>query len=80
LDGFLKSGGIFKTREDGFQTQLRDIEDERVQLNYRLDAIEARYRSQFAVLDILVSQLKSTGDFLLQQLDASAKIISRNSN
>ncbi|KKK60961.1 hypothetical protein LCGC14_3019140 [marine sediment metagenome] len=80
MDGFLKSGGIFKTREDGFQTQLRDIEDERVQLNYRLDAIEARYRSQFAVLDILVSQLKSTGDFLLQQLDASAKIISRNSN
>lgn len=75
LDNFLGSGGILSTREDGFQTRLRAIEDARFDLDFRLEKVESRFRSQFSSLDILVSQLNSTGDFLLQQLDAAAQII-----
>lgn len=32
-------------------------------------SLEARLTAQFTAMDILVAQLKSTGDFLTQQLD-----------
>ena len=61
-------------------TQLDDIADQRASLELRLTAIEERFRSQFAALDILVSQLNSTGNFLTQQLDAAARIVNRDSS
>ena len=80
LDSFLKFDGLFATKEDTLNTQLRDIEDQRAKLEFRLTAIEERFRSQFAALDILVSQLNTTGDFLTQQLDAAAQIVNGNNS
>lgn len=71
------AGGVFSTRESSMREQLSQIDDQRDQLELRLTAIEARYRSQFSALDILVNQLNQTGDFLLQQLEATAQIINR---
>lgn len=68
------SGGVFNTRETSMRDQLSAIEDQRDKLELRLTKIEARYRAQFSSLDILVGQLKSTGDFLTQQLTAAAAI------
>lgn len=78
LDEFLSSTGIIKTREDGFDQALVDIGDDRIDLVRRLAGIDARYRKQFANLDILVSQLNSTGDFLLQQLKNTSDIITQS--
>lgn len=71
----LGSGGVFTTRETSMQAQLDKIEEQKDALNTRLEKLEARYRAQFSSLDILVSQLNQTGDFLSQQLEATAKII-----
>ena len=76
LDSFLLSGGTIGIKEGILQEELSSIEDARLDLGYRLETIEARYRSQFAALDILVSQLNQTGNFLSQQLEATANIIS----
>jgi flagellar hook-associated protein 2 len=57
--------------------QLNDVGDQRDKLAARLEKIEARYRAQFSALDILVGQLQQTGDFLSQQLEATAQIINR---
>lgn len=68
------AGGVFTTRETSMRDQMGAIEDQRDKLEMRLTKIEARYRAQFSALDIMVGQLKSTGDFLMQQLDAAAAI------
>ena len=80
LDSFLSAGGIFDSKEDTFNAQLSEIEDQRLALELRIEAIETRFRSQFAALDILVAQLNQTGDFLTQQLDASARIVNRDNS
>ena len=72
LDGlianFLKADGALDSRTDGIQDRIEDIEDQREKLDFRMDLLEARYRSQFNALDGLLAQLKTTSDFLTQQL------------
>lgn len=80
LDSFLVGDGIIPAKEQTLQDQLDLIEDQRLDLELRLESIEKRFRSQFAALDILVSQLNQTGSFLQEQLSATSKIISRDSN
>lgn len=75
LESYLQTGGILDTRNETYQTTLRSIESSRDDLQYRLEIIEERYRSQFAALDILVQQLNETGNFLSQQLSAVASIV-----
>ncbi|WP_339339768.1 flagellar filament capping protein FliD [uncultured Oceanicoccus sp.] len=80
LDSFLQSGGTIATREATLKEELNVIEQQRLDLEFRLEKIEARYRSQFAALDLLVGQLNQTGNFLSEQLKASAGIISSIDN
>jgi flagellar hook-associated protein 2 len=70
------SGGTFSARATSLQEQLAKVQVQKDALNTRLTALESRYRKQFSALDSLVNQLNSTGSFLTQQLDATAKIIS----
>jgi flagellar hook-associated protein 2 len=79
LKEYLQSGGVFDNRNTRLEGTLNSIQDQRDDLNLRLNVIEKRFRSQFAALDLLVSQLNSTGNFLSQQLEAAAQIINRDS-
>lgn len=72
-DSLLDTDGLIDAREDGLQTQIDSIEDQKLRLEDRLVIIERRIRAQFSALDILVSKLSSTGDFLTQQLSALNK-------
>lgn len=58
--------GVFTSRLEGLDARVDDIADERIALQARLDASEARYRSQFEALDQLMSTLTQTGSFLAQ--------------
>jgi flagellar hook-associated protein 2 len=80
LEGYLQLGGVFDNRNESLDVALNDIQDQRDNLSFRIDVIEQRYRSQFAALDILVSQINSTSDFLQQQLSASAAIVNRDNS
>ncbi len=68
IEGYVKSGGILSSRTEGLQTRISSLSDDREQLNRRLAALEKRYQAQFTAMDILVGQMKSTGDYLTSQL------------
>ncbi|PCJ37033.1 MAG: hypothetical protein COA99_12855, partial [Moraxellaceae bacterium] len=74
LDNFLKetlkSDGLIPSREKTFKAQLIDISEQRIALADRIASVEERIRRQFANMDILVAQFKSTGNFIQQQFDA----------
>ncbi|MFK8019581.1 MAG: flagellar filament capping protein FliD [Pseudomonadales bacterium] len=76
VDGFVASDGIIKAKTEGLSSTISDIGDQRERLQNRLDAIEARFRSQFTGLDLLIAQLQSTGNFLTTQLASIASITS----
>jgi flagellar hook-associated protein 2 len=69
LAGFLDNEGIIDARTDGIQSGIEGLADAREALDRRLEQVEQRLRSQFTALDTLVSQFRSTGDFLARQLD-----------
>ena len=81
LESFLRSDGILASRNNTFLAQLKDIDEQREQLNLRMESFEQRLRLQYTNLDILVGQLQSTGDFVSQQLDIiKAGITGKKSN
>ncbi len=67
-DSWLENDGLIDAREDGLESQVKRIDDDKIRLEARIDIVEARLRSQYSALDTLVSQLSSTGSFLSQQL------------
>lgn len=69
LSNFLATTGSIATRTDGVNTRIEDIEDQRVTLDARMAALEARYFVQFNAMDALVAQLNTTSNFLTTQLD-----------
>lgn len=67
-DSLLDSDGLLATRTDSLDSQVDDIEDRKLNIEYRLEQVEIRLRSQFAALDSLMSNLNATGNYLTQQL------------
>jgi flagellar hook-associated protein 2 len=68
LQGVLGTDGAIASRTSGITATIRDIDRQRDVLDRRLAQIEQRYRSQFAVLDTLISSMTATSAFLTQQL------------
>ena len=60
--------GVIAARTDGLQSSIDRLEEDQETLSDRLEVIEARYRSQFTALDVLMSQLNATSSYLTQQL------------
>ncbi len=77
VDEMLSTGGGIQGKTSGIEARIADISEQRVFLEKRLLAKESLLRSQFGAMDILVAQLRSTGEFLTQQL-ASLPQIGRN--
>ncbi len=68
--GQLGAEGNIAGRTQGINRSVSLIADQRTALQRRLDGIETRYRSQFSALDVLISNLSQTSDFLSRQLAA----------
>jgi len=68
LHSYLASGGVFDGRNDSLKASISDIGDQRQRLTDRLNALQARYLTQFNALDTLLAQMQSTSNFLTQQL------------
>lgn len=60
--------GPIKSRTEGIDSSIKDINRRRDVLSRRLDDIEQRYRTQFTALDRVLSQMRNTSDFLSRQL------------
>ena len=68
LDDILSGSGLLANSTDGITRSIKDLDDQRTQLNSRLTSIETRYRAQFNQLDTLLASMQSTSAFLTQQL------------
>ncbi|MBB5016861.1 flagellar hook-associated protein 2 [Chitinivorax tropicus] len=68
LDEFLGAKGAIAARTDGLNQTVKDIGKQREVLNRRLDDTEKRYRTQFTALDVMLSNISKTGQYLSQQL------------
>ena len=72
LEGFLSSNGVLSNRTDGLNDTLRDIQDQRDQLDMRIASYQERLIKQFSAADSLIAQIQSTGNYVSQQLAAIA--------
>jgi flagellar hook-associated protein 2 len=68
----LGKGGTIASRTDGLNKSIKDIAKQREKFEDRLGAIEARYRKQYTALDVTLSQMQTTQQYLSQQLAALA--------
>lgn len=72
LESVVGFGGLISNRTDGITASINQIGTSRDALNYRLTQIEARYRRQFTALDVLVTNMNKTSQFLTQQLSSNS--------
>ncbi|AFL72825.1 flagellar filament capping protein FliD [Thiocystis violascens] len=64
IDNFLGSTGIVKTREDGIQTQLDGLDENKTKLDRRMEGVSARLLAQFTAMENIVNSLQGTGSQL----------------
>ncbi len=68
IDNYLGSGSLIDIREDSLNDQKRQLETDRLNLDYRMTQLETQLRSKFGAMDALVAQFNNTGSFLTQQM------------
>ena len=71
-DNYLGSSGLIQNKNDGLNKSIADITKQRDALNTRLTLTEARLRKQYSSLDVTLSSMNSTSNYLTQQLAALA--------
>lgn len=70
LGDYIDGSGILTSKEDGLNSSLEGLQEDRVNLERRLAATELRLINQFTALDGLLARFQSTGEFLEQQIDS----------
>jgi flagellar hook-associated protein 2 len=63
-------GGILDSRTKRLDQSVKDVADERLDLEDRLQTMEKRMLNQFIAMDTLVAQYNNTGNYLAGQLAA----------
>ncbi|HBD10781.1 MAG TPA: flagellar hook protein [Porticoccaceae bacterium] len=77
LDAFLGADSVLDLRTESLSDQIDDLADQREKLELRMESFESRTRAKFTALDVLLSQLLQTSDFLAQQLNTLPGAISQ---
>lgn len=70
VEGFSADNGVLDAATDGIKGSLDRLDDSIAAAKDRVDATVARYRAQFGQLDLLISQMTSTSNYLTQQFNA----------
>ncbi|MFT4713039.1 MAG: hypothetical protein ACI8W1_001520, partial [Candidatus Azotimanducaceae bacterium] len=68
FDDMLASNGLLETKTGSLTDLLDGVAESRIALDERLEILQNSLSSQFSAADGLISRLKSTEDFLSQQL------------
>lgn len=68
LANYVDSSGVLKSRQDDINTRLRDVADDKINLDYRMTMMEENLRKKYASLDTLIAQMTSTNNYLTSQL------------
>jgi len=78
MDDLLGENGLITRREASLEDDAEGVKEDRSDLDARIAAMEARLKSKFLYNDKIISQLKSTEDFLSQQFEALAAANSKD--
>ncbi len=70
LENHLSSNGSFKKRQDAIGVSIKKVDTDIEKHDYRMTQLEKRLRSQYASLDSLMGQMKSTSNYLSTQLSS----------
>ncbi|MGM0630349.1 MAG: flagellar filament capping protein FliD [Pseudomonadota bacterium] len=68
MDNYTDSRGAITFREQSLTESLDRLGDDREKHQYRMEQMEARLREKYSGLDVLLSEMKSTQQYLSQQL------------
>lgn len=68
VDRLIDPKGLLDGRSESLSARSKQLASQRSALDFRMSQAEARYRSQFTALDVLLTSLQSSSDFLTQQL------------
>ena len=74
INEYTKSEGLLDNKTSGLNDTIQDINEDLEDLQLSLIALEERLLAQFSALDILMTQLNSTSEFLTQQFDQISNI------
>lgn len=64
IDRFMSKDGIIALREENMTNQLDGIEEDREELDRRMEKYEARLSAQFMAMEEIISSLNNTGNSL----------------
>ena len=73
LTAKLSTDGPLTSRTTSLQSSVQRMADRQTQLEARMTAIEARYRTQFTGLQTMMNSMSSTSSFLTSQFNPPAK-------
>ncbi|WP_315710353.1 flagellar filament capping protein FliD [Brenneria uluponensis] len=69
VNSFTEDDGIISSAEDSVQTLVDKLSKQYTSVQSSIDSTMARYKAQFVQLDVLVSELNSTSDYLTSAFD-----------
>jgi len=72
ITGILSENGSLDSRTSNLNRDLERIQEDRADLERRIESYRERLVSQFSAADSLIAQLNNTRDFVTQQLAALA--------
>lgn len=70
LDNYVDSSGVLKQRQDILNLEQDDLEDDRLDHQFRMQQLEAGLRKKYASLDTLIASMRNSGDYLMGQLSS----------
>ena len=70
LENYVDSSGVLKQRQDILNLQKDDLEDDRLDHQFRMEQLESSLRKKYASLDTLIASMRSSGDYLMGQLSS----------
>ena len=72
VDTTSSTDGLYALKEDNHDTKIESLDDQIEQKEYLLEKMEERIRAQFNAMELLVSELNSTSDYLTQAFSSSS--------
>lgn len=67
-NSFLSRNGLLDARIDGYNSKIKNIENQRSDLVRKLELSEQRYLKKFSNLDAMLGKMRSTSNFLAEKL------------
>lgn len=80
LDSIIGTDGTLPARTKGIQSSIDSIDDQIERMTLQNTTFETRIRNQFNSLELLLSEFKTTGDYLSQQITSIQNLNNAISN